>query len=113
MSQNGRVGDLAQVIFHIDVNSAYLSWTAVEQLKKGAEVETSLIEQFYYPKKGPGQLWETLAAEITRLGGEICMNTRVTGLDIRGGRVCGVNAVCGGAETVYTGEKYISSMLTT
>lgn len=24
------------IIFHIDVNSAYLSWTAVEQLKKGA-----------------------------------------------------------------------------
>lgn len=27
---------MAQVIFHIDVNSAYLSWTAVEQLKNGA-----------------------------------------------------------------------------
>lgn len=26
-----------RVIFHIDVNSAYLSWTAVEQLKNGAD----------------------------------------------------------------------------
>lgn len=26
-----------QIIFHIDVNSAFLSWTAVEQLKNGAE----------------------------------------------------------------------------
>ena len=25
------------VIFHIDVNSAYLSWTAAEQLKNGAK----------------------------------------------------------------------------
>ena len=25
------------IIFHIDVNSAYLSWSAVEQLKNGAE----------------------------------------------------------------------------
>ena len=25
-----------RIIFHIDVNSAYLSWTAVEQLKNGA-----------------------------------------------------------------------------
>ena len=24
---------MEQIIFHIDVNSAYLSWTAVEQLK--------------------------------------------------------------------------------
>lgn len=28
---------MAAVIFHIDVNSAYLSWTAVEQLKNGAK----------------------------------------------------------------------------
>lgn len=27
------------VIFHIDVNSAYLSWTAVEQLKSGAKID--------------------------------------------------------------------------
>lgn len=30
---------MSPVIFHIDVNSAYLSWTAVEQLKNGAEVD--------------------------------------------------------------------------
>ena len=27
------------IIFHIDVNSAYLSWTAVEQLKNGSAVD--------------------------------------------------------------------------
>ena len=27
---------MSSIIFHIDVNSAYLSWTAVEQLKNGA-----------------------------------------------------------------------------
>lgn len=30
---------MAPIIFHIDVNSAYLSWTAVEQLKNGAAVD--------------------------------------------------------------------------
>lgn len=34
---------MAPVIFHIDVNSAYLSWTAVEQLKNGAEVDIRQI----------------------------------------------------------------------
>lgn len=29
--------------------------------KKDGKVETSLIEEFYYPKYGPGQLWEKLA----------------------------------------------------
>lgn len=28
-----------QIIFHIDVNSAFLSWTAVEQLKNGADFD--------------------------------------------------------------------------
>lgn len=30
---------MKQIIFHIDVNSAFLSWTAIEQLKNGAEVD--------------------------------------------------------------------------
>lgn len=31
------------IIFHIDVNSAYLSWTAVEQLKNGAQTDIRTI----------------------------------------------------------------------
>lgn len=34
---------MERIIFHIDVNSAYLSWTAVEQLKHGAEVDLRTI----------------------------------------------------------------------
>ena len=34
---------MEQIIFHIDVNSAYLSWTAVEQLKNAAEVDLRTI----------------------------------------------------------------------
>ncbi len=30
---------MSQIIFHIDVNSAFLSWTAVEQLKNGFELD--------------------------------------------------------------------------
>lgn len=32
-----------RIIFHIDVNSAFLSWTAVEQLKNGAKVDLRTI----------------------------------------------------------------------
>ncbi len=39
--------------------------------------DTSLIERFMYPKFGPGQLWEHVADEIIRLGGEIHMNVKV------------------------------------
>ena len=39
--------------------------------------ETSLIESFYYPKYGPGQLYETLAEEVKKLGGKIIKNAKV------------------------------------
>ena len=34
---------MTPIIFHIDVNSAYLSWTAVEKLKNGAAVDLRRI----------------------------------------------------------------------
>lgn len=34
---------MSRIIFHIDVNSAYLSWTAVEQLKQGREVDIRTV----------------------------------------------------------------------
>jgi len=42
-----------------------------------AKVETSLIEQFIYPKYGPGQLWETVADEVRQKGGSIEMQSTV------------------------------------
>lgn len=42
--------------------------------------ETSLIEQFTYPKKGPGQYWETMAEAVISMGGEIILNTSVIGV---------------------------------
>jgi protoporphyrinogen oxidase len=38
---------------------------------KNRKIETTLIEQFYYPKYGPGQLWTVAADEARRLGGTI------------------------------------------
>ncbi len=43
-------------------------------LAKRRVVETSLIEEFTYPKFGPGQLWEVVADEIGNLGGTIQCN---------------------------------------
>ena len=52
--------------------------------------ETSLIETFWYPKYGPGQLWETVADQVRQAGGEIRLNTRVTGINMQNGRVISV-----------------------
>ncbi len=54
-------------------------------------VETSLIEQFLYPRLGPGQLWEEVARRVVDGGGTLLMNTRVTDIHHREGRI---DAVC-------------------
>ena len=66
--------------------------------KRGAGVRqegasTSLIEQFMYPKYGPGQLWEETARIVEEKGGEVRLHQRVTGLRTEGRRVVGVTAV--------------------
>lgn len=71
------------------------------------KVETSLIEQYYYPKKGPGQLWETLADEIRRRGGEIIMNTRIERIRVENGRVSAVTAADG---REFIGDYFMSTM---
>ncbi|MGD0497293.1 MAG: NAD(P)/FAD-dependent oxidoreductase [Bryobacteraceae bacterium] len=35
------------------------------------DTQTSLIEQFLYPKFGPGQMWDEVARRIVEMGGEI------------------------------------------
>lgn len=49
--------------------------------------DTSLIEQFYYPKFGPGQLWETMAHKIELAGGKIFYNTTCTKILIENNKV--------------------------
>ena len=44
---------------------------------KWRRVETSLIDEFMYPKKGPGQLWEKLAQRIVSKGGRIIKHANV------------------------------------
>lgn len=45
--------------------------------KKNRKIETSLIEEFAYPKLGPGQLWDLTAADFEKMGGTIIKNAKV------------------------------------
>ena len=49
--------------------------------------ETSLITRFWYPKLGPGQMWETVAEQIRGAGGEIRHGARVVSVQVRDSRV--------------------------
>ena len=48
--------------------------------KKNRDIETSLIEEFYYPKYGPGHLWERVAADVVKRGVSLRRGAEVTGV---------------------------------
>ncbi len=68
--------------------------------------ETSLIEEFWYPKYGPGQLWEEVLKEYQKLGGQIKKNKKVTEIKWQENKIIAVK--CAGEE--IKGDIFISSM---
>ncbi len=56
------------------------------------KTETSLIEQFLYPKLGTGQMWEEVARKVLALGGKIFSGYDVTNVEARDGRIVAVTA---------------------
>jgi len=76
------------------------------------EFETSLIEQFLYPKLGPGQLWEEVARQVREMGGEILTGYLVSRLEHSDGRITSVearNADTGESRT-FGGDFFFSTM---
>lgn len=99
----------AQRVKGLSLKKAILN-VITKPFKKKSEVETSLIEQFYYPKKGPGQLWEALAAEIESMGGIILKNNRVTDIKIKDGKVSSICAQTPDGIKKFKADYYISTM---
>lgn len=77
---------LLKVVTHV-IKKAFSSKQSIEQ----KEAETSLIEQFIYPKLGPGQLWETVASEVQGKGGEVLKENKVTRIHIENNLVTAVD----------------------
>ncbi|HEY0786666.1 MAG TPA: NAD(P)/FAD-dependent oxidoreductase [Acidobacteriaceae bacterium] len=75
------------------------------------DTDTSLIERFMYPKLGPGQLWEHVAAEVTTLGGQLHMGWKVIGIQCAGDQVTSVQVVnAQGEQRQFTGDYFFSTM---
>jgi len=70
-----------------------LGRAALGALGRGDGGVRSLIEEFHYPRLGPGQMWERMASEIERHGGEVLLSAPVTA--IRPG-AAGVEVEAGG-----------------
>jgi protoporphyrinogen oxidase len=69
-------------------------WKAAREALPGrrGEKPKSLIEEFRYPRLGPGQMWEEMARRIEAAGGEVRLGAPVERLDFEGGRLDAVVA---------------------
>ena len=85
--------------------------------KKGGDLaqkdtETSLIEQFLYPKYGPGSLWEEVARQVKAMGGRIYMHQDVQCIYTHEGKIHSVNTINSqtGQTGAWEGDYFFSTM---
>ncbi len=76
---------------------------------KGAQI-TSLIDEFQYPKYGPGMMWERCRDIVEQKGAPVEMQTRVVGVKHEDGRAVAVVAEHDGATRELPADHVISSM---
>ena len=78
--------------------------------KKG-EIITTLIDQFHYPRHGPGMMWECCERKLAASGNPTLRGMRVSRIRHRNGRVVSISTRdSSGAETELAGDQFISSM---
>ena len=89
-------------------------WNALFGPRGGKDVVKTLIEQFQYPRLGPGQMWERATEYVDAHGGSVCLEREVVKVQHAGGKVTGVlvrhASPQGPVEELMDGDAFISSM---
>ncbi len=98
---------IPRAILHA-IKRIFLKNSSLEQTK----TETSLIEQFMYPKFGPGQMWEEVCRIIQNKGAEIHLHHEVIRLSLKEGQINEVQArnTTTGQITTFKGDYIFSTM---
>nr|WP_236028011.1 NAD(P)/FAD-dependent oxidoreductase [Bifidobacterium pongonis] len=79
--------------------------------RDNSEVETSLIEEFWYPKYGPGQLWETVESNCANAGVKVVTDAKVIEVRQNEGHIASVvTEAADGTRTEWNADTFISSM---
>ncbi len=95
----------AQRIKDLSMRAVLMSFIS----KPGTSIKT-LIEQFHYPRLGPGMMWRAVSAKIERLGGKVLLDSSVVRIHRRGQTVESVDVMREGQMENVRGTDFISSM---
>ncbi|MFB6396400.1 NAD(P)/FAD-dependent oxidoreductase [Polymorphospora lycopeni] len=78
--------------------------------KRNQKDITSLIEEFQYPKYGPGMMWERCTEHIEKRGGTVTLNTRVRTIHREDGRAVAVTVSGPDGDRRVPADHVVSSM---
>ncbi len=85
-------------------------WNMLRGNRGGGDQIKTLIEEFEYPRLGPGMMWEAFAADVDRNGGRVELNSDVVRLRHDGPKITGVDYRKNGVVTEIPAESVLSTM---
>ena len=97
----------AQRIKGLSLARAILS---AASLNSRSETIKTLINEFRYPRLGPGQMWEMCRDRVEELGGRVLLRHRADGITIQGDRAATVRARTSEGPATFEADHVISSM---
>ena len=97
----------AQRIQNLSLYKAIMSAAAVN--RRSNDIKT-LIDEFQYPRLGPGQMWDVCRERVEALGGEVLLRQRVEGLEQQGDRIVAVWTRSPDGVRRFAAEHVISTM---
>ena len=97
----------AQRVKNLDLRKAVLNAILP---KRGQTEITTLIEEFQYPKYGPGMMWEVCAEKVQAAGGAVELGARLARVHVEGGRASSVTYTQGDREEKIDASHVVSTM---
>ena len=85
-------------------------WNMLRGSRGGGDQIKTLIEEFEYPRLGPGMMWEAFAADVDRNGGRVELNSDVVRLRHDGPTITSVDYRKNGVVTEIPAESVLSTM---
>jgi protoporphyrinogen oxidase len=100
----------AQRIKGLSLRTAVTSMLFGRFKRSGSGQIKTLIDEFEYPRYGPGMMWERFHAAVERLGSSVELNTGVRRILHENGRVTAVEIERGGGRELVAAPAVLSTM---
>ena len=100
----------AQRIKGLSLGTALLHMLLPGRPKGRGKTIKTLIDEFYYPRLGPGMMWEAFRMAVVAQGGEIGLESRVTRLVHDGERIVTVEGMGGSRPFAWPVSRVISTI---